>query len=379
MTAEGSILVTGTNGTLGAKIVATIVGNTANAAKYHGLYTVRNVDGASNLKSVLAKSPKVHKHDVLALDLDRLQSVRDVANDIKTRVATGKLPPIRALIWNAGFQEQSTQTFTEDGFDTTFQANYLSHWLLTVLLLGSMDKDHGRVVVVGSWSHEYDVPYAWYLCPAMVPCTDLLTGWLHFSTADKNNEFGGQTYYSDEKWKTLFTDTKSLAYGTFSPPDGDPTGDAGIRRYGAAKLCEVMMIREMQERFDKDPVLSNLSILGVDPGGMPTTLLRRGNFWFAQPLAAKFITTPLSYAWSMIESNSVMRPASKSARDVLRAALESTPPPMSEHPKGLYFNGNAPILQGAEARDPAKTGALWRDSVKFTGIDEHDMVLKAWN
>ncbi|ERT03126.1 hypothetical protein HMPREF1624_01431 [Sporothrix schenckii ATCC 58251] len=352
MTAEGSILVTGTNGTLGAKIVATIVGNTANAAKYHGLYTVRNVDGASNLKSVLAKSPKVHKHDVLALDLDRLQSVRDVANDIKMRVATGKLPPIRALIWNAGFQEQSTQTFTEDGYDTTFQANYLSHWLLTVLLLGSMDKENGRVVVVGSWSHD---------------------------TADKNNEFGGQTFYSDEKWKTLFTDTKSLAYGTFSPPDGDPTGDAGVRRYGAAKLCEVMMIREMQERFDKDPALSNLSILGVDPGAIPTNLLRRSNFWFAKPLAAKFITIPLGYAWSMVESNSVMRPVSKSARDVLRAALESSPPPMSEHPKGLYFNGNAPILQGAEARDPAKTGALWRDSVKFTGIDEHDTVLKAWN
>ena len=135
----------------------------------------------------------------------------------------------------------------------------------------------------------------------------------------------------------------------------------------------------MQERFDKDPALSNLSILGVDPGGMPTTLLRRGNFWFAHPIVAKAFTTPLSYAWSMLESNSLMRPVSKSARDVLRAALESVPPPMSEFPKALYFDGDAPKQQGAEARDPAKTGALWRDSVKLTGLVESDTVLKAWN
>ncbi|CAK7208685.1 hypothetical protein SBRCBS47491_000175 [Sporothrix bragantina] len=352
MAPEGSILVTGTNGTLGANIVAQIINNTATAEKYHGLYTVRNVDGASNLKAVLSKAPKSHKHDVLALDLDRLQSVRDLAGDIKARVASGALPPIRALIWNAGFQEQSTQTFTEDGYDTTFQANYLSHWLLTVLLLGSMDKKHGRIVVVGSWSHDTD---------------------------DERNKVGGPDYYSEEKWKTLFTDTKSLAEGTYSPPESEATGKAGMRRYGAAKLCEVMMIREMQERFDKDPELSNLSILGVDPGGMPTQLLRRGQFWFARPFFAKTITVPLSYAMSMFNSNSLMRPPSKSARDILRAALASAPSPMSEYPKGLYFNGDEPKLQGVEARDPVKTGALWRDSVKLTGIDESDTILKAWN
>ncbi|CAK7216011.1 hypothetical protein SCUCBS95973_002660 [Sporothrix curviconia] len=352
MAPEGSILVTGTNGTLGASIVAQIISKSANAEKYHGLYTVRNVAGASNLKSVLSKAPKSHKHDVLALDLDRLQSVRDLASDIKARVASGTLPPIRALIWNAGFQEQATQTFTGDGYDTTFQANYLSHWLLTVLLLGSMDKKHGRVVVVGSWSHDPD---------------------------DERNKVGGPDYYSEEKWKTLFTDTKSLAEGTYSPPESEATGKAGMRRYGAAKLCEVMMIREMQERFDKDPELSSLSILGVDPGAMPTQLLRRGDFWFTRPIIAKAVTLPLSYVMSTLSSNSMMRPPSKSARDVLRAALASAPPPLSEYPKGLYFDGEVPRLQSVEARDPVKTSALWRDSVKLTGLVESDTILKAWN
>lgn len=154
MAAEGSILVTGTNGTLGFNIVSQIVGDAARATKYHGLYTVRNVEGATYLKAVLQKAPKTHKHDVVALQLDKLQSVREVAADINKRVAAGEIPPIRALIWNAGYQEPQTQTFTEDGYDMTFQSNYLGHWLLTVLILQSMDKEHGRIVVVGSWTHK---------------------------------------------------------------------------------------------------------------------------------------------------------------------------------------------------------------------------------
>lgn len=132
----------------------------------------------------------------------------------------------------------------------------------------------------------------------------------------------------------------------------------------------------MQERFDKDPVLYNISILGVDPGGMATTLLRRGNFWFAHPVASKYITAPLSYVWSKFQANSLMRPVSKSARDVLRAALDSGPAPLCEHPKGLYFNGDAPMLQSVEARDPVKTNILWRDSIMLTGLKEDETALK---
>ncbi len=43
---------------------------------------------------------------------------------------------------------------TDDGLDTTFVANYLGHWLLTLLLLQSIDKESGRIVVIGSFAHE---------------------------------------------------------------------------------------------------------------------------------------------------------------------------------------------------------------------------------
>ncbi len=154
MAPQGSILVTGSNGTLGFNIVDQIVSKPATADKYYGLYTVRNPAKAPYLAGVLAKAPKTHQHEVLPLDFDHLQSVRDFAADVNARVAAGALPPIRALVWNAGFQETDVQTFTDDGFDRSFQSNYLGHWLLTVLLLGSMDKKDGRIVIVGSWTHE---------------------------------------------------------------------------------------------------------------------------------------------------------------------------------------------------------------------------------
>lgn len=74
---------------------------------------------------------------------------------INARVAAGEIPPIRALVLNAGYQEFGTQTWTEeDKLDMTFTVNYLGHWLLALLLLQSMDREMGRVVWISSWSHK---------------------------------------------------------------------------------------------------------------------------------------------------------------------------------------------------------------------------------
>ncbi len=153
----GTILLTGANGSLGSAIVSKIISSPDLASSYHGIYTVRQVDRATALNSLLQTVPapqQQHAHETVTLDLSRLDSVREVARDINSRVAAGLLPPLRAVILNAAYQEHTTQDFTRDGFDMTFQCNYLSHWLLVLLLLQSMDKEHGRVVILGSWSHE---------------------------------------------------------------------------------------------------------------------------------------------------------------------------------------------------------------------------------
>jgi NAD(P)-dependent dehydrogenase (short-subunit alcohol dehydrogenase family) len=151
----GSILVTGTNGGLGSAIVKHIVSSSQHC-KFHGIYTVRNSENPTPaLDSALRQAKSIgHAYDKIGLDLATLASVREVAANINKRVSEGSLPRIRALILNAGFQEQTAQSFSEDGFDMSFQANYLSHWLLTLLLLQSMDAEQGRIVVVGSSGHE---------------------------------------------------------------------------------------------------------------------------------------------------------------------------------------------------------------------------------
>jgi NAD(P)-dependent dehydrogenase (short-subunit alcohol dehydrogenase family) len=43
---------------------------------------------------------------------------------------------------------------SEDGFEMSWQVNYLANKLLTLLLLESMDPENGRILLIGSWSHE---------------------------------------------------------------------------------------------------------------------------------------------------------------------------------------------------------------------------------
>lgn len=152
-TSKGTIVVTGANGGLGSAITNEIVSKPEFSA-YHGIYLVRDAANAPALDSVLATS-RNHPHEALSIDLTDLDSVRQAAEAINLRVSEGKIPPIRALVLNAGFQDFGKQTWTRDGLDTTFNVNYLGHWLLALLLLKSIDRDAGRIVIVGSQAHEY--------------------------------------------------------------------------------------------------------------------------------------------------------------------------------------------------------------------------------
>lgn len=156
MAKAGSILITGANGGLGSSIVSRVV-SSGLGGRYHGIYTVRTPKGAEPVRASIEKCNRrrpQHTYDFFNLDLSSLDSTRVCARDINRRVADGSLPRIRALVLNAGYQESTTLEFSDDGFDMTFQVNFLSHFLFTLMVLQSMDKEKGRVVVVGSWSHK---------------------------------------------------------------------------------------------------------------------------------------------------------------------------------------------------------------------------------
>ncbi|KAI1778633.1 NAD(P)-binding protein [Hypoxylon cercidicola] len=335
-----TIVLTGANGSLGVSIVSNIV-STSELAAHHGVYTARNADTATSLHGVLKTS---HSHEVRSLDLSCLADVRKVATTINARVAAGEIPTIRALILNAGYVEYNTQQWTEDGLDMSFVSNYLGHWLLTLMLLQSMDREMGRIVVLSSWSY------------------------------DPNDKRNGPI---PEQWKTIFQDgTEPIARGTWSANSKDPSWRTGFRRYGASKLCLVMMIGELQRRLQGDPILSNISILGVDPGAFSSGVARRGP-WPIRVLMYQIIIPALAGLMTWFQPGGTLRTPAKASEDVLYSAFDCGPQ-LGERPKGLYLDGKVPKEMSAEARDVEKREMLWRNSIRYAELEEGETTLANW-
>jgi NAD(P)-dependent dehydrogenase (short-subunit alcohol dehydrogenase family) len=86
--------------------------------------------------------------ELLLCDLSSLQSVRRLAQEFMSRYGE-----LHVLINNAGLFKP-TRTLTVDGIETTIQVNYLSHFLLTNLLLDIIKKSvPSRIINVSSVAH----------------------------------------------------------------------------------------------------------------------------------------------------------------------------------------------------------------------------------
>ncbi len=125
-------------------------------------------------------------------------------------------------------------------------------------------------------------------------------------------------------------------------------------------------------------MLGKVSILGVDPGGMPSQIARRGPRYlriimgYILPIFLPILGPLLTW----LSPNGDFRMTWKSGGDVVRAAFDTKE--LGEHPNGLYLNGSEPLEVGAEAKDRRKTGQLWRDSLKYASIKEGDTILSQW-
>jgi NAD(P)-dependent dehydrogenase (short-subunit alcohol dehydrogenase family) len=100
----GTVLITGANGGLGSAFVSQFL-KSPQAANHTGLFAVRNPSTATTLEKVVSSTSNSHsRHEIISLDLSNLASVRAGAKAINERIASGALPPIRALVLNAAIQ-----------------------------------------------------------------------------------------------------------------------------------------------------------------------------------------------------------------------------------------------------------------------------------
>jgi len=182
--------------------------------------------------------------------------------------------------------------------------------------------------------------------------------------------------YAQEKWKLFIQgDTiDAIAKGTWSSNTDDVPTNAGIRRYGAAKLCCVMMISELQRRLDSDPVLSGISVVGVDPSVMGTGISRRGG-WLVHRILFGTLFPILATASSWTRNPApTFRTVARSSGDVLAAAFDGDGAGL----KGRLLDGNVTKEVVPEAGDGRKKEMVWRDSVKYTKLVDGDTLLVSW-
>ncbi len=134
------VLITGGNSGIGlataigiAKTGATVI--IACRDKTRGMQAVEEIKKASGNNNI----------DLLLVDLSSQKSVVNAANEFKSKYAQ-----LHVLINNAGVFLNKRE-LTEDGLEKTFATNYLSHFLLTHLLLDTLkDSAPSRIINVAS-------------------------------------------------------------------------------------------------------------------------------------------------------------------------------------------------------------------------------------
>ncbi len=105
----------------------------------------RDAAKAEQIKNEIASSAGSPDADYILADLNSLRQVAQSAETFRRRY-----PRLDVLVNNAGIF-MPARSVTEDGYEMTYQVNYLSHFCLTHLLLGELKKsEQGRIINLSS-------------------------------------------------------------------------------------------------------------------------------------------------------------------------------------------------------------------------------------
>ncbi|KAG6910619.1 hypothetical protein DXG01_009128 [Tephrocybe rancida] len=321
---DGTVVLTGANGTIGLSFVASAL---KDYHTQHLVLTVRNDShsdtNTAKLYAILSQFPDA-RYTIFTLDLASLSSVSTFVSSIAQQVSSGALKPISAIVCNAfAWSLTSGLKFTSDGYELSFQVNYLAHFVLVRGLLDSMDKTRGRVVGMSSDSHA----------PGGSP---------------------GEVFPP-----TLPDDIEALAK---PPPDtaGEEVG-RGMQRYGMSKLCIVMFIYELNRRLQTDPAfvqLKGITALAVDPGTIPDSRATNQAVPATWRLGTKYILNPLQPVLKYIMPS--LRKSSTAGAGLARLSLGEVYPGTGA---ASYYQGLKPARSSKESYDEAKAAKLWDSSV----------------
>lgn len=269
--------------------------------------------------------------EAMVLDLASLTSVRAFVGELRARTEAGEMPPLRALVCNAGIQVVAGTTYTEDGFEETFGVNHLGHFLLANLLVGDLEAP-ARIVFVSSGTHD----------PAQR--TGMPPG---------------------PRWRK----PEMLAWPERYPATpGESPGTTGRRRYSTSKLANALTGYELSRRLETtlgpDDREASVTVNLYDPGLMPDSGLAR-DYGAAQRFVGRYILPALRLFVPNVNSTGA-------SGKVLAGLVQE---PRFEGVTGKYFVGHEAQRSSDESYDREKAAELWDASAGLVGLKPEETIL----
>lgn len=316
--APRTVVVTGGNAGLGYACASALL-RSEDGPPWHVVLACRDAARAQaavdTLAAVAAAQPG--RVEAMSLDLASLVSVRAFTVALTDRLRTGGIPPLHAVVCNAGVQAGTTQTDTADGFESTFGVNHLGHFALIHGLVPMLETP-ARVVVVASGTHD-PAQKAGPPAPA-------------------------------------WNDTTALAHGVLgAAADHDKPFAAGQRRYTTSKLANVYFTYALARHLP-----AGVTANAFDPGLMPGTGLLR-----AAPAPIRFLGEHvLPHAIPLMRR--VMYPNVHTVADSGAALARLVTDPALADTTGRYYEGTKAIRSSQESYDTDRADTLWADSLTLT-------------
>ena len=312
-------IITGGNSGLGYYCAEKLVRD----REWYVVIACRNLNKAQQAVDKIKASTDSQQIETLPLDLASFDSIRAFVKQFSDR----DLPSLKAIVCNAGVQFIQRQTYTKDGFDTTFAVNHLGHFLLVNLLLKQLVAP-ARIVFVSSDTH------------------------------DSSKTTGMPAPY----WR----DPQLMAHPERDPVLKDKSiGMIGRTAYTTSKLCNVLCAYELSRRLQQDESIESRSITVnvFNPGLMP-----------GSGLAADYIPTA-KFIWNnILPVFSKFIPNINTMQQSGDALARLVQDPELTNVTGKYFSGFKAIDSSTESYDTEKAKQLWDASIKLTQLQPEETI-----
>ncbi|KAH8779958.1 dehydrogenase/reductase [Diaporthe sp. PMI_573] len=245
------------------------------------------------------------------------------------RFSSGRYPPIKALLLNAGVQFRNHEAFTDDGIEKTFAVNHIGHMHLFLLLRPHLSKD-ARIVITSSGTHDPR-----HISDKLMP----------------------HPYY---------TSAEDLAHPrkSQSPDSSNLTRENG-RRYSTSKLCNLLFMHALDRRLKRDG--KEWAVLALDPGFMPRTGLARQLIWTRMVLHY-FLLILRPFLYYLFSYDNIRTPAeSGEALAFLALANEL------QGKSARYFVGKQEVESSVDSYSIEKQEDLWNWTIRYLARDDDEL------